>query len=103
MEKLPKFFRKGMEKSGGQDKMLIEKTETSNLIDNWRRALAEKDIEKEKKKQSNPQNMKIKKKSVDSQIDFSKTIVDAVRTVTDSMKPNYGVGIIGNNLKMVII
>lgn len=51
MEKLPKFFRKGIEKGLSQDKVLIQKTERSKIIDNCKELLSKKMKESEEKKE----------------------------------------------------
>lgn len=41
-----------------------------------------------------------KKKNKKNKFDFTKKLVDAITTISGSIKPNFGVGITGKDLKM---
>lgn len=100
-DKLPKFFKKGMERENGQDKILIEKTDKSMIVDEYKKLLAEKQDDPTRLEKTPLQRLKAKKKSLqeEEKIDFKKNIIDVIKTVNDALKPNYGVGITGANLK----
>ena len=100
MEKLPKFFKKGVEKGESQDKLLIQKTDRSNIIDNYKELLTVKMKEKEENKVTALQGIKGNRKNLKKKLDFKKNLVDVISTISDSMKPNFGVGITGKNLKI---
>ncbi|CAI2387005.1 unnamed protein product [Moneuplotes crassus] len=99
-DSLPKFFKKGMEKRQGQDQLLIQKTDRSRIIEEYKKILEDKLKAKEENLKAKPDLSKGKSSRLAKRTDFSKTLVDAVRIVSDSIKPNYGVGITGKNIKM---
>lgn len=101
VEALPKFFKKGLEKNPGQEKVIVEKTDKSLIIDIFNKLLKEKQsASPESTRQAMLQKLKATKKSREEEpLDFKKVIVDVIHTVNDSFKPTYGVEISGPSLK----
>jgi predicted XRE-type DNA-binding protein len=104
-EKLPKFHRKGMDTHESEN-TLAEKTDISLIIDKYKEMQAIKESEvvgsvAEIKKPTITQIKAIKKLRHETKIDFSKTIIDEIKTVNEALKPTYGVGIMGKDLKAI--
>jgi hypothetical protein len=103
IEALPKFFRKGIDVNTECDKITVEKTERSGIVEQYKQILNEKlQKEMEEPKPSILRNLKERKKSKkeDEKIDFSKNMIDIIKTVNDAFKPTYGVEIKGKNLNI---
>jgi hypothetical protein len=104
-DNLPKFYRKGMQKQAFE-KTVNEKTDISLIIDKYKEMAALKETENDgpsslvRKTTFQQIKSRVKKEEVETKIDFSKNIVDAIKAVNDAFKPNYGVGIMGSNLKI---
>jgi hypothetical protein len=104
-DKLPKFYRKGMDTHESEN-TLAEKTDISMIIDKYKEMQATKELEAvvpvaEIKKPTITQIKASQKLRPETKIDFSKTIIDVIKTVNEALKPTYGVGIMGKDLKAI--